>query len=56
MLEWLNNFFNLPEAVLHVLQALILLVIAFIVAAIARWLVKKLLNKIQGHLVPRTPT
>ena len=45
MFEWLNNFFNLPQGVLNVLQALVLLLIAFIVAAIARWLVKKLLSK-----------
>lgn len=45
MLEWLNNYFNLPQALVAVLQALILLVIAFIVAAIARWIVRKLLNK-----------
>ena len=41
----LYSFFGLPSPILMVLQAIILLVIAFIVAGIARWLVKKLINK-----------
>ena len=41
----LYEFFGMPSPLLMVLQAVILLVIAFIVAGIARWLVKKLLSK-----------
>ena len=43
---WLTNLFNsIPSPVMMVLQALLLLLAAFIVAGIARWLVKKLLSK-----------
>lgn len=41
----LNGFFGLPSPVLMIIEAVILLVIAFIAAGIARWLVRKLLSK-----------
>lgn len=45
-MNWLSNLFNsIPSPVMMVLQALLLLLAAFIVAGIARWLVKKLLSK-----------
>ncbi len=39
------DFFGMPSPLLMILQAVILLVIAFIAAGIARWLVLKLINK-----------
>ena len=45
-MNWLANLFNsIPSPIMMVLQALLLLLAAFIVAGIARWLVKKLLSK-----------
>ena len=44
-MEGFNEFFGMPSPVLMVIRALILLIVAFIVAGIARWLVRKLLNK-----------